>query len=443
MGVVTRMDTYGASSFVRALGLVPDSYLCVLHFFHSDAWSVEGLMRLWWQWLGREQVHWELNGRLVFTGDHTKTPKDARKMPAVTTMHQDSETASKPSFFRGHHWGCIAMITHVKDRFFSTPLWAAVHEGLDTMGGPSEKQVPKTVRIVHMAQRVAQVMGQNVYLVLDAYFSVGTVFLAAATLSGEESTLVHILTRAKKNVVAHLPAPPKNPHIPGPKPLYGEKLKLYDLFELWQDQFTTATTRVYGQSVNVRYYSANLLWKPVKGYLRFFWFDTPRGMLVLMTSDLSLLPLDTLEIYCRRTTIETLFNTLKNVLAGMTYHFWSKYLKRVSRRPFRNQEKKRSSAKLPATIKTLVAIEKYVNLHFLAIGMLQLIAMHFSHEVKKIACCWMRTEPKDIPSEFIVKIALTNMMKNNNTVFGKSTIMQLIRTKQQNPNNQEEKGSAP
>jgi hypothetical protein len=231
MGIVARADAYGASSFVRALGLAPGSYLLLLHFFHSEAWNVEGLMERWWRWLARENTLWEINGRLVLTGDHTKTPKDARKMPAVSTMHQDSETASKPSFFRGHHWGCIALVTHSKERFFSTPLWAAVHEGLDTLGGPSEEQMPKTVRTVVMAQRVAQVMEQNAYLVLDAYFSVGPVFLAAAAVLGDNGPLIHILTRAKKNVVAYLPAPPKAPHTRGRAALYGEKLKLYDMFE--------------------------------------------------------------------------------------------------------------------------------------------------------------------------------------------------------------------
>ena len=45
-------------------------------------------------------------------------------MPAVTTLHQDSETSGKPSFFRGHHWGCIAVVVQACDKFFATPLWA-------------------------------------------------------------------------------------------------------------------------------------------------------------------------------------------------------------------------------------------------------------------------------------------------------------------------------
>ena len=61
---------------------------------------------------------------MVLVGDHTKTPKDGRKIPAVTTLHQESETGSKPAFFRGHHWGCIALLVRAADKVFATPLWA-------------------------------------------------------------------------------------------------------------------------------------------------------------------------------------------------------------------------------------------------------------------------------------------------------------------------------
>ena len=49
-------------------------------------------------------------GRAVLLGDHTCVAKDGRKMPCVVSMHQHSETQSKPSYFRGHFWGAIGML---------------------------------------------------------------------------------------------------------------------------------------------------------------------------------------------------------------------------------------------------------------------------------------------------------------------------------------------
>jgi hypothetical protein len=161
-----------------------------------------------------------------------------------------------------------------------------------------------------------------------------------------------------------------------------------------------------------------------------------------MTSDPNLQPLDALEAYCRPATIETLFNTLKNVLGGMACHFRSKYLERVSRCPKKNQAAARKSSNLPATLRTLAAIEKHVNLHLLVLGGLQLLAMRFPQQVKDAAHCSMRTVPKDIPSEFTVKTALLNSLRNNHGTFAKPAIMRFIRAKQQNPNPIEEQRRA-
>ena len=83
-GFILRTDNIGVSSIIRALGLSPESYTCLLHFFYSTAWDVEGMMAIWWQWLVKKNVAHCINDRLVLIGDHTKTPKDGRKMPAVT-----------------------------------------------------------------------------------------------------------------------------------------------------------------------------------------------------------------------------------------------------------------------------------------------------------------------------------------------------------------------
>jgi len=309
VGLLVRNDTLGVSSIIRALSLAPESYNCLLHFFHSTAWSVEGLMALWWSWLFQQNVTYRLGDRLVLTGDHTKTPKDGRRMPAVTTLHQDSETASKPSFFRGHHWGCIGMLVRADEKYFSTPLLASIQEGLDAFADSGNEHLPKTIRIVKMAQRVAMAMSSSAYLVLDAYFAVGPVFTTAAEQLNTAGDVVYILTRAKKNVVAYLCPAPRKKHQRGRSRKYGKKLRLMQLFESRADIFQSAEALVYHKSETIRYLTLNLLWKPIKGTLRFFLFETSHGRIILMTSDLTLDPIAALQLYCRRVTIETLFDT--------------------------------------------------------------------------------------------------------------------------------------
>jgi len=433
VGFILRTDNFGVSSIIRALDLSPQSYTCLLHFFHSTAWNVEEMMAIWWQWLVKKNVAHCINDRLVLVGDHTKTPKDGRKIPAVTTLHQDSETGSKPSYFRGHHWGCIGLLVQACDKYFAVPLWANIQEGLTFLAGSDEnRHLPKTVQIVEMAIRTAISMKKEAYLVLDAYFSVGPVFLAAAGKLNGVSNFVHILTRAKKNVVAYGKPPKKDPHKRGPAKKYGKKIKLMNLFDSTAQRYSFQTIQadIYGQKETVSYLVLDLLWKPVKGMLRFILVETSRGRIILMTSDLKLDPITAIQLYCRRVTIETMFDTLKNTLGAMAYHFWSHYLSRTSRKPKKNKNMEQNFIDIDKTNNTLAAIEKFVNVQLLVLGMLQLIAKQFSAEVKAKANCWLRTVSSNAPSEFVTRTALANMLKNNLYGFAKDWITQLIKQKQ-------------
>ena len=175
--------------------------------------------------------------------------------------------------------------------------------------------------------------------------------------------------------------------------------------------FQKTQTNIYGQKENIRYLVLDLLWKPVKSKLRFILAETSRGRIILMASDLTLSPVTAIQLYCRRVTIETLFDTLKNTLGGMAYHFWSQYLSPASRRPKKNKDQKQRSSNLIQTQNTLAAMEKFVNVQLLVLGMLQLIAKQFQTEVKTKANCWLRTVSANIPSEFVTRTALANRLK--------------------------------
>ena len=324
-GVVTRQDVYGVSSMVRALSLAPVYYPALLHFFHSTAWTAQRLYQHWERWLIRKPVVEQVAGRVVLLGDHTKQPKDGRRMPQVATLHQDSETSGKPSFFRGHHWGCLSLLGQAHGKRFALPLWAEIH--------PPDSPDSRATRLVHVAAAIGLRLGKKIFLVLDAFFAVGPVFCAAAAASNGR---LHILTRAKKNAVAYRPPPPPRPHQRGRPRLYGEKLKLMNLFDSQPGDFRSAKALVYQQKETVRYLVLDLIWKPAKGVLRFILIETSRGRLILMSSDLTLAALPALGLYTARVRIESLFASVKNLLGGLAYHFWSKYLAPVSRRPTRS-----------------------------------------------------------------------------------------------------------
>jgi hypothetical protein len=423
VGFVVRGDTFGVSSIVRALGLPPASYVCLLHFFHSTAWQAESLFRVWWQWLARENVGHRVNGRNVLIGDHTKTPKDGRRIPEVTTLHQDSETNSKPSFFRGHHWGCIALLVSAGKRFFATPLWAEIHRD---DGGLS-----RTTRIVSVAADIARALGGPAYLVLDAFFAVGPVFQIAEAAP----RTLHILTRAKKNVVAYLPPPSRSKPQKGRPRKYGKKLWLMKLFDSPRHPFQTFEATIYDRVETVRALTLDLLWKPVKTTLRFFLIQSSRGPLILISDDLTLSAPDALFLYGHRPAIETLFNTLKNLVGAMAYHFWSAYLRPSSRRPLKATTAKPTSSRPPQTANTRAAIEKFLAIQITVVGLLHLLAHRVAAEIFLKAFCWLRTPCGPTPSEFVTRTALSNAVHTNLHTFAQNPMTQLILAKQQHTTN--------
>jgi len=417
-GFVTRTDDYGVSSIVRALWLDPACYKNLLDFFSSKAWTAETLMHQWRKWLVMQKAVHTIGERLVLAGDHTKVVKDGRKMPEVETLHQDSETGSKPSFFRGHHWGCISLLIKAQKKYFGAPMWAEIHR--ESLG---EK---RTTRIVNQAGRIAESLGFSAYLVLDAYFAVGPVFIAARYY--KESLL--ILTRAKKNIVAYLDPPPRGEKPPPGRPKeYGEKLKLMELFDDWADRFQTGEALVYDNLETVRYLVLDMIWKPVKGKLRFILVESSRGRIVLMTSDMNMGFQLAIKLYCHRVTIETLFDSLKNLLGGMAYHFWSKYLEPASRKPKRNSKQKRISSRPEKTEATLAKIEKFVAVQAVVLRALQLLACNFGKEIHSESNCWLRTPCGEIPSVFVTRTALARMITRNLLTIGKDWITKIIISK--------------
>ena len=424
VGFMTRPDSYGASSIVRALMLAPSCYPCLIDFFHSSAWTARGLLDQWWKLVGKEKDAFMVEERIVLLGDHTNIVKDGRKTPSVSTLHQTSETGSKPSFFRGYQWGCLGLLTRRgPDRVLSTPLWAEIHNDL-TNG-------TRATRIVEVAIEAARSWDQPAYLVLDAFFASGPVFETAR----REGGIVEILTRAKKSYVGYLkPEQPKKRGRGRPRK-YGKSLKLIELFDDWKERFETIEASVYGNTDTVRYLATNLLWKATKGEVRFIHIESSRGRIILMTLDFSMDPLVAVDLYCRRVFIETLFDTLKNLQGAGQYRFWSKHLRPASRRPVRKDKSDAHSSRPKKTDNTLAAIEKFMVVHLLVVGALQLLANRFPAHIFGQARCWLRTSCGAVPSEFVTRTALVHIIQTNILSFGKDWMTQLILKNHINPNN--------
>jgi len=335
-GLALRADWLGVTSIVRAVDLRPGCYECLLHFFHATSWNGHDLLLRCVNWLVTRNLLIIRNGRIVIIGDETKVPKEGRRMPWVGTIRQTSETSSKPSYFRGHEWSVLGVLIGAGSRLFCAPAWAELMEpGID-----DSKESPRTCGIVEAASELACSLGFNAYLVLDAFYAAGTVFKAAFTAGN-----LIVITRAKANCRAHIPAKPANGKRRRGRPRkYDGSVKVAALHESAAESFKPAKAKIYGKNENVSIYSLKLFWKPAGALLLFVLVKTPRGPITLMCSDVNANPVDVLEFYCSRSMIETMFDRLKNLVGIMNYHFWSRSIRPKSRSPQKNGAKRPASA---------------------------------------------------------------------------------------------------
>jgi len=410
-GFVLRSDHLGVSSLVRALSLPPSAYLSLLHFFHSSAWSAANLLTIWSTWI--ISAFSPATQRMIMVGDHTYAVKDARKMPEVITIHQNSETSSKPSFFRGHFWAALGCWLDLGEKGAYLPLWTEIHR--------TDSKHSRATRMIVEAAQIAKRVKRQAILVLDAFFAVGPAFEIAMETEGQ----LDILVRAKKNVTAYESPLPSRPGTLGRKKKYGRRHRVMDLFDT-SKEMQQVKLSLYGKNQIARGLAVNLLWKPVKTMVRFILIESDRGRLILMTTDLVMTVEEAARLYCRRAVIESFFSTLKNLLGGMKYHFWSKYLSPLSRRPLRNESRRRYSSQPKCTANTLEAIEKFVAVQTIVFGIIQLFAVVVPHQIYREAKCWLRTPCGNQPSPFVARLGLCNWLLRISGGFAKRPMTRLI-----------------
>lgn len=426
----------GVTSFCRIFGLHHAGYLALLHFFRSTAWDLDSLLLCWSLWLLKSKHVIYVGERVILIGDHTKCLKDGRRMPGVVSLHDDSETQSKPQHFRGHQWAAVGILTGKMEQSFCTPLrfeldQGRVHITPQNEDNSNEQKGSSITRMATVAKNWATEHKQPCFFVLDSFFAVAPTFRVVQKLPSpvENIPLVTVITRAKSNCVGYRFPEPKPPGKRGRPALYGESVKLKDVFDN-KASFQQADIPIYGQLQTVRYRAERLLWKGLGEHspLLFIWLESRHGRVVLMTNDLSLDPLLAIQLYGLRVRIETMFSALKGWLGAFCYHFWSKGLDKHSRRP-----KPNSTLQPPATEQLHVVrqvwecYQRFVNVAAIALGLLQLVALQYPNQVWQHFQGFLRTRSRDIPSERTVILAVAPLLHSNFRDVAPHAIMQEIR----------------
>jgi hypothetical protein len=155
-----------------------------------------------------------------------------------------------------------------------------------------------------MAVRLVKGLNTDCIIVLDAYFAVGPVFtILKSLLNPNGNRLLHLVTRARSNVVGYEDPPVKNGGRGRPKK-YGEKVKLIKSFDNRLRDFQEVSIEIYREKKTVLFICLDLLWKPIGEKVRFVLVNDGEENFILMCSDLTLSPQDIIRAYSYRFKIE-------------------------------------------------------------------------------------------------------------------------------------------
>lgn len=397
-GICTRTDLAGVSSIVRALGLTGACHDRLLDFFHSRAINPDKLAQVWTGLVQRVfPSALKFNGRYILLADGIKIPKAGKKMPGVKLLHQESDNNTKSEYIMGHSCQAVSLVVGAGTSAFAVPLAVRIHEGLVFSNRIKRKLTGKMVSLVQMIG-----MSQPFYFVADAYYACQTVVLGLIKDGG------HIVTRVRNNAVAYQCAKVPVKKRPGRPKVYDKKIKLKSLLKE-QSKMTAVDSPVYGETnVIIHYQAVDLIWKPLQRIVRFVAVSHPlRGKCLLMSTDLTLNPIDIIRLYGIRFKIEVSFKNALRVLGVYAYHFWMRTMKPIKRNSG-NQYLHHETEKYREAVKRKTdAYHRHIQIGIIAQGLLQYLSSMFPAMVWKNFGSWLRTiRPGIPPSEMVTAQAL-------------------------------------
>jgi len=394
----------GVTSIIRTLGINPNFYENLVHFFHASSWKLDSIIECWVRIVFKSGFVYRVAGKPVTVGDGVKKSKEGRKISCVKKLHQESENSGKAEYIHGQMFGAVGVILNNFGKFFCCLLSMRFHDGNEVVGkwaGDEKAEYSHVVRLIYEAFAIFVIAGVPSILLLDSYFLSIPAMEAYKILTEQHGNFMTIVTRGTAINVA-FEEPPGRTGKRGAPRKKGKKVKLIELFESEKSSFITGKVNIYGKCETVSYLVKDLLWgEGLYIKLRFVLVNLGKKKVILVCTDLFMSPLHIIELYSKRFKIECSFRSFNQVIAGFASRFWSTAAPKLDRF-VKNVVMSERLAAVPKEMQSKIvsaykATEGFVMMACIALGMLQLVSLLFGEKINVFR--WLRTQRNILPSE--------------------------------------------
>jgi hypothetical protein len=164
---------------------------------------------------------------------------------------------------------------------------------------------------------------------------------------------------------------------------------------------------LYGQKQHIKHLCIDLLWgQKLYKELRFALVKQGDVRSILVCTNTAFSPEKIIRLYRYRFKIEVSFKNMKQIVHNFSYHFWTKSMPKLNRfakkdalDPLTSISDEHAKNKITAALK---AIEGFVMLGCITLGLLQMISLKFFSTDSTNFLRWQRTRSKTVVSEAVV-----------------------------------------
>lgn len=247
---------------------------------------------------------------ILIVVDDTLCPKWGKRIFG-TGCFFDHVRRPRPGFIWGHNWVVLAVIVRLFGVPVALPFWVALYRSeKDCSKGEFQTRLQIVVEVLRKLQTWIPL---RMTLVADGAYNNKSILKPLAKME------IPLVSRLRFDAVLRGDAPKNRGKKRGPKPRYGKTLPKLPKIARSGLGWTTIIAQIYGKAVTLRIKSFDAWWPKAGVKIRVVIVRDPQGKrqpCYLSSTDLTLTPLEIIETFSWRWSIEQLFSDAK-LLMGL------------------------------------------------------------------------------------------------------------------------------